>query len=133
MVNKRGRFIQKLRATGLRVESRGLNAGKRFCFSSIPNFGGMVSKFLLSSSFEGKYDSDLIINNKPVIILKLHLRTIQMYRNLTLIKNKLMKSKATILTPREPLNFDKSEILDIRITTAASGKGENAIRRLKYF
>ena len=56
-----------------------------------------------------------------------------MYRNLTLIKNKLMKSKATILTPREPLNFDKSEILDIRITTAASGKGENAIRRLKYF
>ena len=44
-----------------------------------------------------------------------------------------MKSKATILTPREPLSFDKSEILDIRITTAASGKGEKAIRRLKYF
>ena len=45
-----------------------------------------------------------------------------------MIKNKLMKSKATILTPREPLSFDKSEILDIRITTAASGKGEKAIR-----
>ena len=50
-----------------------------------------------------------------------------------MIKNKLMKSKATILTPREPLSLDKSEILDIRITTAASGKGEKAIRRLKYF
>ena len=55
-----------------------------------------------------------------------------MYKNLTLIKNKLIKSRATIFTPREPLSFDKSEILDIRITTAASGKGEKAIRRLKY-
>ena len=42
-----------------------------------------------------------------------------------------MKSNATILTPMEPLIFDKSEILDIRITTAASGKGEKAIRRLE--
>ena len=42
-----------------------------------------------------------------------------------------MKSKATILTPIEPLIFDKREILDIRITTAASGKGEKAIRRLE--
>ena len=56
---------------------------------------------------------------------------IWLFENLTLIKNKLMKSNATILTPMEPLIFDKSEILDIRITTAASGKGEKAIRRLE--
>ena len=50
---------------------------------------------------------------------------------LEVIRNKLINSMATILTPTDPLNFDKRDILDIRITTAANGNGENAIRRLK--
>ena len=38
----------------------------------------------------------------------------------------------TILMPVEPDNIEKSEIFDIRITTAARGSGEKAIRRLKH-
>ena len=38
----------------------------------------------------------------------------------------------TILTPVEPESIENREIFDIRITTAARGSGEKAIRRLKF-
>ena len=50
--------------------------------------------------------------------------------NLTLSKNKFKNSMITILMPVGPFNIENNDIFDIRITTAASGSGENAIRRL---
>ena len=48
--------------------------------------------------------------------------------SLTLKRNKLIKTAMTAWTPVGPLNLNEMSVM--WITTAASGNGENAIRRL---
>ena len=79
--------------------------------------------------FLDRYGSDLTISSRPVINLMERSYLIFESR-LTFKRNKFRKSIITILTPVDPVNIENREMRDIRMTTAASGSGENAIRRL---